>query len=662
MELIYFGDDQVDLDSGTVNGLVWKDGEWCKVIRPIPRCIINIIPPLKKNRTDIEVELRKISQFTTGLIGNKSVINNRILKRGVFSDFIIPSWKFKDMELFKNYLHLMKKVILKPVNGRQGKNIYYVECDGDSYLVKDHIDIYSMDFNELSSFIDDVVEGKDYIYQPYLDCRTNDGNPFDFRIHTQRDGKGEWIVTKIYPRIGDARGVLSNISRGGVTQDIGEFLHMEWGDDSHTIKEKLKSLALELSEHIDGFYDFNIDELGVDLSIDRDQNIWFYEANTGPQSKYHEAERAKNTIAYAKYIEETLRNDCLQGVGESKRKLVAMFSPTKNKSRLKITCDYLCKSYGVDFMFFTRKGVDKKKKMIKGYYYDGINIKSKLYNYPDVVIDRVRLRNNSGYDWVYKELSNSVFNNNLRCRPYPKNEMNDILLSDDRFKEFIIPTLDCDKSGDELLLNFIESNDSVFLKLKNGNAGRGARCLSKLEGDCFKFRGLDETHILSMDELKNSIRDGLFKGYIAQKEVRSLDNSGRSCDLRVNVLKNIKAEWKIAKCQVRVGKLDSIISNFSDGGFVKELGLYFQQKHLSDNMIRDINEKIEFLAKKLPSYLEEQLEAKISHIALDLGLDQDNKIWIYEVNIHKPLPVMCEQEVGKLLAEYAIYLLNCKDD
>ena len=45
-----------------------------------------------------------------------------------------------------------------------------------------------------------------------------------------------------------------------------------------------------------------MDEVGVDLAIDRNEHIWLYEVNAGPQTKNHEWERAKNTIAYAHYI------------------------------------------------------------------------------------------------------------------------------------------------------------------------------------------------------------------------------------------------------------------------------------------------------------------------------------------------------------------------
>src|SRR5699024_2052601 len=45
-----------------------------------------------------------------------------------------------------------------------------------------------------------------------------------------------------------------------------------------------------------------LDELGLDLAIDNTGRFWLHEANNGPQTTYHEEERAVNTVGYAKYI------------------------------------------------------------------------------------------------------------------------------------------------------------------------------------------------------------------------------------------------------------------------------------------------------------------------------------------------------------------------
>src|SRR5699024_11209333 len=60
--------------------------------------------------------------------------------------------------------------------------------------------------------------------------------------------------------------------------------------------------SVDLTEYLDRIHSFSLDELGLDLAIDNTGRFWLHEANNGPQTTYHEEERAVNTIGYAKYI------------------------------------------------------------------------------------------------------------------------------------------------------------------------------------------------------------------------------------------------------------------------------------------------------------------------------------------------------------------------
>ena len=114
-----------------------------------------------------------------------------------------------------------------------------------------HTTKHKFNKREFSRFVSLIVREKDakdaIIVQPYLECRTNSGQPFDFRIHIQRDGQGEWSLTKIYPRIGNKHSILSNISQGGITTDIWYFLIVEYGERAQEIHDTLCNLALEIT-------------------------------------------------------------------------------------------------------------------------------------------------------------------------------------------------------------------------------------------------------------------------------------------------------------------------------------------------------------------------------------------------------------------------------
>src|SRR5699024_12854481 len=82
-----------------------------------------------------------------------------------------------------------------------------------------------------------------------------------------------------------------------------DFLTSQFGEQTgKTYDNKLRNLSIDLTEYLDRIHNFSLDELGLDLDIDETGRFWLHEANNGPQSTYHENERAVNTIGYEKYI------------------------------------------------------------------------------------------------------------------------------------------------------------------------------------------------------------------------------------------------------------------------------------------------------------------------------------------------------------------------
>ncbi len=119
----------------------------------------------------------------------------------------------------------------------------------------------------------------------------------------KKNASGKWQVTYIYPRIGNKKSNLSNISTEGRIEDFHEFLMNEYGDkQGKKYAEDILKLSIDVAWNLDKLYGMAIDELGLDFAIDDKGKIWMHEANNGPQTAFHEDQRAVNTIGYAKYI------------------------------------------------------------------------------------------------------------------------------------------------------------------------------------------------------------------------------------------------------------------------------------------------------------------------------------------------------------------------
>lgn len=323
-EFIYFSPKRVNFNQKTILGYIYENGDWQERELPFPDVIYNAGSPEKLNKSiEIINRLKESIPFTTHSIGNKMNVYKRLKEAGEFSQYLIPSEIVKDSRHFFDFLDLYRKVVLKPVNGRKGQDINLIERIGDQFrLLKGNVETIQS-YEELGSFINDKLKEESHIVQPYLNCRTTDGNPFDFRLHVQKNGEGKWVITSIYPRIGPSGTIVSNINQGGSMNYLEPFLKQQFGNDFFNIKRYLEKFALQLAEHIEELqqkhFSESIDELGIDAALDNMKKLWIYEVNWRPgcpPTFYLEMDVVQNMIRYCKYLaNEHHKADLLKGVG-----------------------------------------------------------------------------------------------------------------------------------------------------------------------------------------------------------------------------------------------------------------------------------------------------------------------------------------------------------
>nr|WP_054751722.1 YheC/YheD family protein [Piscibacillus salipiscarius] len=87
-----------------------------------------------------------------------------------------------------------------------------------------------MNREKFSNLIHEKILPNNYIVQKYINARTKNDEPFDFRAHMQKNGEGKWQITKIYPRTGSSNSIQIDLIKGGNLRDTEEFLINEFGD------------------------------------------------------------------------------------------------------------------------------------------------------------------------------------------------------------------------------------------------------------------------------------------------------------------------------------------------------------------------------------------------------------------------------------------------
>lgn len=308
-ELVYFSPKMVDLTNKVINGYMYKNGKWEKTVTKLPDVIINAGSPIKLKHRKVVKQLKQLVPFTTHSIGNKLAVYRRLYKDGTYKDYLIPSHLIKQVNDVFIYLERYGKVVFKPTNGHQGKNIVFIEKLENMYRVKIDTNRQLYSKEELVNLIDTRMKEENYLIQPYIKSTTKTGLAFDFRIHTQKDGEGKWVICAIYPRIAKKDSVVANINNGGFTCTLDSFLKTEFGDKAETIKHKLIEFGLGVSKKLEELqlkeYGEYLDELGIDVGMDEKEKIWVFEINYRPGCPpifYLELDVVKNMIRYAKYL------------------------------------------------------------------------------------------------------------------------------------------------------------------------------------------------------------------------------------------------------------------------------------------------------------------------------------------------------------------------
>ncbi len=251
------------------------------------------------------LRLQKYVKFTEAPIGNKEEVNT-ILSKSSFASFLPTSLSPKTLNEVVDFTSEHKKVVLKPVWGCQGVGILIIEKKNEAYII--HKDEASFPSTSLLVYLADV-NIDEYILQQFVVSETTNGLPVDFRIHTQKDSEGKFVLTKVYPRIASVKNKVTNYSQGGTTVDIQSYLEPKYKEDWKVVLQSMKVFALQLSEFLDEKYHQSLNELGIDIGLTEDRKIYLYEVNWRPGVPIifnGELNHAKSLLSYCKYRSKSL--------------------------------------------------------------------------------------------------------------------------------------------------------------------------------------------------------------------------------------------------------------------------------------------------------------------------------------------------------------------
>lgn len=288
-----FGKQHIDWEQGVIMGYFFENEQWKQFHVPFPNVVYDRLPNRKSEHNpalkEVKDKLQKdylIPWYNPGFF-NKLDIYSRMLQEPTVQKYLPDTHPFTSLSSIEGMLSQYGHIYLKPTNGSLGLGVHQILVDKElqEYYCRyrDHEGINRLrKFISLEGLFKSVFENQKLqkvIIQQGINLLRYEKRAVDFRIHTNKDDHGIWHVTAIAAKIAGPGSVTTHIRSGGMIKTLDEIFTKE---ECRQYKEKLTTAALELSKALEMNTEGIIGEIGFDLGIDKEENVWLFEANSKP--------------------------------------------------------------------------------------------------------------------------------------------------------------------------------------------------------------------------------------------------------------------------------------------------------------------------------------------------------------------------------------------
>lgn len=190
-------------------------------------------------------------------------------------------------ELLKSY----KTIYAKPIHGSLGQGIFRISVTPEGYRSQHRKgkNTYTHTFGtveELGTALDTFKKQRSYVIQQGLDLLKYQEKVFDIRVLVQKNKYGQWNFTAMVARVARKGSIFPNIAAGGEAVNIETLwqdLYSKSWSSSETCRltQEVSIAAAQTLEQALGTFC----EIGLDIGIDFEGNIWIIEINSKPSRK-----------------------------------------------------------------------------------------------------------------------------------------------------------------------------------------------------------------------------------------------------------------------------------------------------------------------------------------------------------------------------------------
>jgi hypothetical protein len=309
------------------------------------------------------------------------------------------------------------------------------------------------------------------------------------------------------------------------------------------------------------------------------------------------------------------------------------------------------KMEGVEFFYFTPGKVDIESKLINGLFYENGAWVERETEYPDVVY------NAGGTITSKQDLIVVALEKELPFTSHPigdKMSVYNRIKKGETFDSYLIPSEDFEEI--DSAFSYIDKFNAIIVKPLTGAKGEGIHYIEKRQDD-FLLIDSGTEQLLSKVQLEDWLDDILSEDrtYLVQPFIQSKTKQGQSFDVRLHVQKDGEGKWTLTTMFPRIAS-KGIVTNVSSGGYTSMITSFLQDQFGEDYF--DMKRYLEVFAVQFSTHFDSLYDEPLDELGIDVGIDQNNKIWIYEVNWRPGTPILfyLEADVAKRMIKYATYL------
>lgn len=286
--------------------------------------------------------------------------------------------------------------------------------------------------------------------------------------------------------------------------------------------------------------------------------------------------------------------------------------------------------------YFSIKDIDLRKRRIQGVYYNKQKNmwEKREFQYPDFLYQRCTgtKRNKE----LFKSFEKDLKELGIETLNYPKNfnkwEVHKHLSKDQDILPYLPLTTPYHSPLD--LKNMLAYTDKVYLKGFEGGRGRKVICVTKLPDKGYEYKYfIDRLYVCKVNDFNNLVQGLLafYKGkdFLVQEAIDLIQIGNRLVDMRAEVQRGKNGELTVVAIPVRVGQNNSPITAHADA---------YPFQHFFKNMMNCSETEIEIKENQVTQFVKsvykslENAYGPSVEIGIDLGLDQNGRIWFIECN------------------------------